>query len=90
MVKTQVLLPNDLYRRAKQFAASNELPVAEVIRRGTELLLDVHPCGTMTPPAHWVPPQSSDCGWRGLTAKQIRDTLWQDAGMNHPNDSTSL
>lgn len=90
VVKTQVQLPNDLYRRAKQFAASRELSLAEVIRRGTELLLDVHPSNTTPPPAHWVPPQSSDCGWRGLTAKQIRDTLWQDAGRLRPGNPTSL
>ena len=89
MVKTQVQLPNDLYRRAKQFAASRELSLPEVIRRGTELLLDVHPCGTTPPPARWVPPQSRDCGWRGLTAKQIRDTLWQDAEPHGPSDPTA-
>ncbi len=89
MVKTQVQLPNDLYRRAKQFAASRELSLADVIRRGTELLLDVHPCGATPPSAPWVPPQSRDCGWRGLTAKQIRDTLWQDAELHSPSDSTA-
>jgi hypothetical protein len=89
VVKTQVQLPNDLYRRAKQFAASRELSFAEVIRRGTELLLDVHPGGATLPAAHWVPPQSRDCGWRGLSAKQIRDTLWQDAEPHRPADSTA-
>jgi hypothetical protein len=89
VVKTQVQLPNDLYRRAKQFAASRELSLAEVIRHGTELLLDVHPCSATPPSAPWVPPQSRDCGWRGLTAKQIRDTLWQDAEPHRPSDPTA-
>jgi hypothetical protein len=65
------------------------LSLAEVIRRGTELLLDVHPCGTTPPPVSWAPPQSRDCGWRGLSAKQIRDTLWQDAERHHPSDLTA-
>ena len=79
VVKTQVQLPNDLYRRAKQFAAVCELSLSEVIQRGTQLLLDVHPTATTPLSAPWVPPQSRDCGWRGLSAKQIRETLWNDA-----------
>ncbi len=89
VVKTKVQLPNDLYRRAKQFAASRELSLAEVIRRGTELLLDVHPSAATPASEPWVPPQSRDCGWRGLSAKQIRATLWQDADPRRPANSTA-
>ena len=31
-----------------------------------------------------------DRDWRGLTAKQIRDTLWQDAGLPRLGNPTSL
>lgn len=36
-------LPDDLYDRAKRLAASREISLAEVIRRGLELLLQQYP-----------------------------------------------
>lgn len=46
MIRTQVQLPDDLYQRAKAFAAERELSLAEITRRGLELFLD------RFPPAH--------------------------------------
>jgi len=43
MTRTQIQLPDDLYRRAKSFAAARELSLAEVTRRGLELFLDRFP-----------------------------------------------
>lgn len=40
MVRTQIQLPDDLYRRAKRFGAAREMSLAEMTRRGLELLLD--------------------------------------------------
>ena len=39
MVRTQIQLPDDLYKRAKRFAAERELSLAEMTRRGLELFL---------------------------------------------------
>jgi hypothetical protein len=39
MTRTQIQLPDELYQRAKAFAAQRELSLAEVTRRGLELFL---------------------------------------------------
>ena len=43
MVRTQIQLSDDLYRRAKKFGKAREMPLAEVARRGMELLLERYP-----------------------------------------------
>jgi hypothetical protein len=39
MTRTQIQLPDELYQRAKSFAAKRELSLAEMTRRGLELFL---------------------------------------------------
>jgi len=43
MTRTQIQLPDELYQRAKSFAAQRELSLAEITRRGLELFLDRFP-----------------------------------------------
>mgnify|MGYP006294044275 CR=1 FL=1 len=43
MVKTQIQIPDDLYRRVKALAAAQEWTLAETLRRGAELLLASRP-----------------------------------------------
>ena len=43
MVKTQIQLPDRLYREAKRVAAKRELSLAEVLRRGVEYIARVYP-----------------------------------------------
>lgn len=43
MTRTQVQLPDALYKRVKRFAEERELSLAELTRRGLELLLDRFP-----------------------------------------------
>ncbi len=43
MTRTQIQLPDELYRRAKAFAAEREASLAEITRRGLELFLDRFP-----------------------------------------------
>ena len=43
MVKTQVQIPESLYRRAKQIAQAREFSLAEVMRRGLEYMSRSHP-----------------------------------------------
>lgn len=43
MIRTQIQLPDDLYRRAKAFGAAREISLAEMTRRGLELFLDRFP-----------------------------------------------
>lgn len=45
MTRTQIQLPDELYRRAKAVAADREISLAELVRNGLERLLD-----SLTPP----------------------------------------
>ena len=71
MVKTQVQLPDELYREAKRVAAEKEWSLAEVVRRGLEYIVSVYP-STVTPNAAWKPPEPRRLGWRGLSPDQLR------------------
>jgi hypothetical protein len=43
MIKTQIQIPDELYRRAKQVAKDREISFAEVTRRGLEYITSVYP-----------------------------------------------
>jgi hypothetical protein len=43
MVRTQVQLPDEIYREAKRIAAERELTLAEVVRRGLEHMARIYP-----------------------------------------------
>ena len=45
MIKTQVQIPDELFRRAKQVAAEKEWSFAELVRRGLEYMTVVNPPG---------------------------------------------
>ena len=56
MIKTQVQLPDELYRAVKRLAAEREMSLAELMRRGLEQLLCQYP----EPPAAapWTLPEA--------------------------------
>lgn len=43
MVRTQIQLPDNIYRQAKRIAEQHEISLAEVVRRGLEHMIRVHP-----------------------------------------------
>ncbi len=45
MVKTQVQIPDELFRRAKEVAAQREWSFAEIVRRGLEYMTQANPPG---------------------------------------------
>lgn len=78
MIKTQIQLPEELFRQVRRFAAEREWSLAETFRRGAELLLQVHPPNPASKALEWTPPMSDTAGWRGLTARQLRDLAFRD------------
>ncbi|MGD7652919.1 MAG: hypothetical protein ACQCXQ_06870 [Verrucomicrobiales bacterium] len=48
MIKTQVQIPDELYRKAKQIAKEREWSLAEVMRRGLEYMARTHPPASAT------------------------------------------
>lgn len=61
MVKTQVQIPDQLFREAKRIASEGEMSFAEVVRRGLEEMVRHHPPGRLNP-ADWTPPKAYDLG----------------------------
>jgi len=77
MIKTQIQLPDALYRDLKRLAEAKEWSLAETLRRGAELLLARHP-NIAQSRLPWTPPQPRDLGWRGLTHDQIHAASLDD------------
>jgi hypothetical protein len=73
MVRTQIQLPDELYQRAKTFAAQRELSVAEITRRGLELFLDRFP-STEPAQSHWKLP-CVDAGGIKVPLESFRDIV---------------
>lgn len=74
MVKTQVQIPDELYRRAKEIAASREWSFAEIVRRGLEQIVLRHPSG-LKRQASWQLPDPVDLG---LRADPFMDPEWRE------------
>ena len=61
MVKTQVQIPDDLFKRAKRVAAEKEWSFAEVVRRGLEYVTATNPPGRKSG-AKWRLPKPVNMG----------------------------
>lgn len=53
MVKTQIQIPDGLYKRLKRLADEQEWSFAETLRRGAELLLATRPLAGSQDPTLW-------------------------------------
>ena len=60
MVRTQIQLPDELYREAKRIAAEQEISLAEVLRRGLEHMQRIYPPRPNDRP--WQPPKPTALG----------------------------
>ena len=54
MIKTQIQMPERLYREAKRLAEEQEMSLAELVRRGLEYMVATHPARIQETP--WQPP----------------------------------
>lgn len=60
MIRTQIQLPDELYREAKRIAAEQEISLAEVLRRGLEHMQRIYPPRPNDGP--WKPPEPAAMG----------------------------
>jgi hypothetical protein len=84
MVKTQIQLPDGLYREIKRLAKAKGWSIAETFRRAAEQLLARHPA-PQPKSEPWKPPTSARVGWRGLTPEQIRERALDDMESRLPH-----
>lgn len=76
MTRTQIQLPDELYQRAKAFAAQRDLSLAEVTRRGLELFLDRFPSGEPARSSWQIP--RIDAGGIKVPLDTLRDVVADD------------
>lgn len=71
-MRVQIQLPDEIHVRAKRLAAAKEISLAELARRGLELVLAQTPEPEEVE-ASWQLPTVRGLGWKGLTHEQIKD-----------------
>ena len=76
MIKTQVQIPDALYREAKRVAAQYEMSFAEVVRRSLERALPAYPPKDVG----WEPPEPLSLGMRGPVGDDEWRLLANEAG----------
>ena len=84
MTKTQIQVPEELFRDLKAFAKQREWSLAETFRRGAELLLEVYPLTGAKPSDEWSPPTSKQVGWKGLSASELSEISFRDMDPQMP------
>lgn len=72
MIKTQIQMPDALYREAKRLAEEREMSLAELVRRGLEYMIATHP--HRGAPEDWQPPAPVRLG---LYADPFSATDWR-------------
>ena len=75
MIKTQIQLPDRLYRELKRVAREREMSLAEVVRRGAEYITTVYPPLPTEPPASSLPPPVTT----GVRGDPFADPDWRYA-----------
>ena len=61
MVKTQVQIPDHLFREAKRIASESEMSFAHVVRLGLEMVVLARPAGRQ-PASQWKVPKGKNMG----------------------------
>ena len=76
MIKTQIQLPDHLYREAKRVAEEYEMSFAEVVRRSLERLNENFP--RRSGAATWAPPAPETLGCLPLTNAELKAAAQDD------------
>ncbi|MDX1384236.1 MAG: antitoxin [Thermoanaerobaculia bacterium] len=71
MTRTQIQLPDALYTQAKKLAKQQEISLAELVRRGLEHMLRLHPL--VDEEAEWSLPKPRDLGECLVPVEQWRE-----------------
>ena len=79
MIKTQIQLPDCLYREAKRVAEEREMSLAEVLRRGVEYITRVYPPLKAVEGRPWLFPRAVHAHLRkGVALEGLRDLAASD------------
>jgi hypothetical protein len=87
MIRTQIQLPDDLYRDLKRLAEAKDWSLAETLGRGAQLLLAARHPNVAKRKLPWSPPKPRDLAWRGLTHDPIHTASLDDREPRLPRTS---
>jgi hypothetical protein len=77
MVKTQVQIPDHLFKQAKQLAEESEMSFAHVVRLGLELVLKARPLGRKSA-GGWQVPKGKAMGLPLIPENQWTEAAHED------------
>lgn len=77
MVKTQIQIPDHLFKQAKQLAEESEMSFAHVVRLGLELVLKARPLGRK-PAKGWQVPKGKAMGLPSISEDQWTEASHED------------
>jgi hypothetical protein len=79
MVKTQIQVPDELYKKAKEIAKAKEWSLAEVFRRGLEYMASTH-AENSTGKSHevWTLPVIEGRGYKVKTLEELNSIIDED------------
>lgn len=77
VVKTEIELPDNLYRRAKAAAAERPCSLAELVRKSLENVLG-KPASKPPKQEKWEPPKPRDLGWANVHADELKRLAQED------------
>lgn len=83
MVRTQIQLPDDIYKKAKHLSQKRQVSLAELTRRGLEYMISIYPDTPDETP--WTIPTPKSLGWINLSdedLKQAAQDTAQDTGQD--------
>jgi hypothetical protein len=80
MKRTQIQIPDPLYREVKRLAELRDWSVSEVIRRAVEQLVSQYPEVKRGGP--WKPPEPRDLGMPKIPVERWTDVLVEDEGLD--------
>jgi hypothetical protein len=76
MIRTQIQIPTDLYNRAKQLSKEREVPLADLIRKGLEIIVDGSALRQSV--KVWNPPILKNRGWKIKSQEELQEILMKD------------
>jgi len=79
MIRTQIQLPEILYKEVQRVAATQEWSIAEVIRRGAESVVRAYPADKRKPEAGFKFPAPIGARMLVHESGELRDLIREDA-----------
>ena len=79
MVRTQIQLPDPLYKEVKRIAQEQDWSVAEVLRRGAEAVLRAYPVHKQKKTSSWKLPSPLKAKLLVEDPERMKEMLFEDS-----------